>query len=226
MSVGHGAHSHDCVCGVATCQECLRELTPCCAVEVTDVQIPIQVCCTIKARDFLLKSMKFWWVIGHRGQKWNFQVSLKFGFHFHQKSIFSPLLPTSDFSRREYLNVVKFYPLQVLQCFNKIFWQLHHPQWCDKTKISLHHSQVTRCNELIELAQYSASPSTCRSKSHHHLLQLLLPCHHCHRQTTATTAPGHHQPPTSLFFTYLITLQNPHKIIFLAQKLTNIYIQL
>ena len=37
---------------------------------------------------------------------------------------------------------------------DKIFWQSHHLQWCDETKISSHLSQVTRCNELIELAQY------------------------------------------------------------------------
>ena len=38
--------------------------------------------------------------------------------------------------------------------FDKIFWQSHHPRWCDETKISSRRSQVTRCDELIELVQY------------------------------------------------------------------------
>ena len=40
----------------------------------------------------------------------------------------------------------------VLWCFNEIFWQSHHPQWWDKTKILLCQPQVTRWNDLIELA--------------------------------------------------------------------------
>ena len=37
---------------------------------------------------------------------------------------------------------------------NKIFRRSHLPQQCDKRKISLHRSQVTGCNKLIELVQY------------------------------------------------------------------------
>ena len=38
--------------------------------------------------------------------------------------------------------------------FDEIFWQSHHLQWCDETKISSRQSQVTRCDELIELVRY------------------------------------------------------------------------
>ena len=89
---------------------------------------------------------------GRRGQRRNVQASLKIGFFFDWKSIFSPLLPISDFRRREYLNVVKFYPLQVLRRLDEIFWQSHHPRSCDdSTKIL-----SRRSHELIsELAQYA-----------------------------------------------------------------------
>ena len=43
MSIGHGAHSHDCVCSH---WECARELTLCCVAEITEVWIPIQICHT------------------------------------------------------------------------------------------------------------------------------------------------------------------------------------
>ena len=39
--------------------------------------------------------------------------------------------------------------------FDENFWQSHHARWCDESNISSRRSQVTRCDELIELAQYS-----------------------------------------------------------------------
>ena len=51
--VGHGPHSQDRVCGVATNRGCARELTLRCAAEVTDVWIPVRVCRTFQTRDFL-----------------------------------------------------------------------------------------------------------------------------------------------------------------------------
>ena len=100
------------------------------------------------------KSTKFWWVTGHRGQRQNLQASLTIGFFFfHQKSIFFPL----DFSWATWQLVLILYFKFLTyrhRHFNEIFGQSHHPWSCDETKISLHGSQVTRCDELIELALY------------------------------------------------------------------------
>ena len=57
MSVGYGAHLMIMFFAVTT-GECVKELMLCCVVDVTDIQIPVQVCCTFQTRDFLHKSRK------------------------------------------------------------------------------------------------------------------------------------------------------------------------
>ena len=82
------------------------------------------------------KSTKFWRVTSHRGQRRNFQVSLKIGFFFSPRNQFfsswhllSNLRTSSDSRCFKFLTYRHGH-------FDEIFGQSHPPRSCDETKIS------------------------------------------------------------------------------------------
>ena len=93
---------------------------------------------------------------GHRGQRRNLQVSLKIGFSFSPRNqFFSSWRLLSNLRTSSDSRCFKFLTYRHRH-FDEIFRQSHPPRSCDEAKISSRRSQVTRCNELIELAQYRA----------------------------------------------------------------------